>query len=90
MRLTVKVIPKSSRDSIAGWVGDALKVCVTAAPERGKANAAVEAVLADALGLARGRVRTVAGLTSPRKILEIDGVAPAELHRRLATRARGR
>ncbi|MEK7839378.1 MAG: DUF167 domain-containing protein, partial [candidate division NC10 bacterium] len=53
MRLTVKVIPKSSRDSIAGWVGDALKVCVTAAPERGKANAAVEAVLADALGLAR-------------------------------------
>jgi len=87
--LTVKVVPKSSRNSIAGWVGDALKVCVTAAPERGKANAAVEAVLAKALGVARERVRTVAGLTSPRKVLEIDGVAPSELYRRLMTPVRG-
>ena len=89
MKLTVKVVPKSSRNSIAGWVGDALKVCVIAAPERGKANAAVEAVLAEALGVTRGRVRLVAGLTSSRKVLEIDGVAPAELHRRLMNRVGG-
>ena len=89
VKLTVKVVPKSSRNSIAGWVGDALKVCVTAAPERGKANAAVESVLAEALGVTRERVRTVAGLRSPRKILEIAGVASSELHRRLMNRARG-
>ena len=34
MRLAIKVVPKASRDSVAGWLGDALKVCVTAPPER--------------------------------------------------------
>ena len=51
MRLAVKVVPKASRDGVAGWLGDALKVCVTAPPERGKANAAVERVVAHALGV---------------------------------------
>ena len=73
MRLHLKVIPKSSRDRIAGWVGDRLKVQVTAAPERGKANEAVVDVLAAALGLPRARVRIVAGETSPLKTVEIDG-----------------
>jgi len=71
-------------------MGDALKICVTAAPERGRANAAVEEILAGALGVARERVRLVAGSTSPRKIFEIDGVAPSELHRRIVTRPRTR
>ena len=73
MRLHLKVIPKASRDRVAGWVGDRLKVQVTAAPERGKANDAVVEVLAAALGLPRGRVRIVAGETSPLKTVEIDG-----------------
>ncbi len=42
MKLDLKVVPKSSRDCIAGWLGDALKVRVRAPAERGKANAAVE------------------------------------------------
>jgi uncharacterized protein (TIGR00251 family) len=82
--LSVKVVPKSSRNRVAGWVGDALKICVTAPPERGKANAAVEAVLADALDVPKGCVRIVAGHTSPRKTVEIDGLDDAELRRRLA------
>lgn len=48
-RLTVKVVPGSSRDQIVGWLGDALKVKVTAPPEKGRANAAVVAILADRL-----------------------------------------
>ena len=73
MRLHLKVVPKASRDRVAGWVGDRLKVQVTAAPERGKANAAVIEVLAAALGVPRGRVRIVAGETSPLKTVEVDG-----------------
>lgn len=73
MRLHLKVVPKSSRDRIAGWIGDRLKVQVTAAPERGKANEAVVDVLAAALGLPRARVRIVSGETSPLKTVEIDG-----------------
>jgi len=71
--LLLKVIPKASRDRVAGWVGDRLKVQVTAAPERGKANDAAVEVLAAALGLPRSRVRIVSGETSPLKTVEIDG-----------------
>lgn len=83
-RLSVKVIPKSSRNGIAGWVGEVLKICVTAPPERGKANDAVVEILAEALRLSRKQVRLVSGLTSARKIVEIDGLEPAEVHERLS------
>jgi uncharacterized protein YggU (UPF0235/DUF167 family) len=83
IKLRIKAVPKSSRDGLAGWLGDTLKVRVTAAPERGKANAAIEAIVAEALGLPRGSARIVAGRTSSRKILEITGVSEAELRRRL-------
>lgn len=79
----MKVVPGASRDGVAGWLGDALKIRVTAPPERGKANAAVESTLAAALGVATEAVRVVQGSTSPRKVVEIDGLAEAEVHRRL-------
>ncbi|MGI9178416.1 MAG: DUF167 domain-containing protein, partial [Pirellulales bacterium] len=40
-RLRVKIVPGSSRNEIVGWLGDALKIKVTAPPEKGKANDAV-------------------------------------------------
>jgi uncharacterized protein len=76
VRVQLKVIPKSSKDRVVGWVGDRLKVQVTAPPERGKANDAVIEVLAGALGLPRSCVRIVAGETSPLKTVEIDGDRP--------------
>ena len=84
VRLPIKVVPGASRNSIAGWLGDALKVRVTAPPERGRANAAVEGLIADALGLPRQDARVVAGMTSTRKLIEIEGISEAELHRRLS------
>jgi len=86
VKLQIKVVPKSSRNGIAGWMGDTLKVWVTAPPERGKANVAVQAVLADALGVSRESIRLIAGLQSSRKVVEIDGLAAAEVHRRLLCR----
>jgi uncharacterized protein (TIGR00251 family) len=83
MRLSVKVVPKASRDSIAGWLGDTLKVTVRAPAEGGKANAAVEQVLAQALGVPKC-ARIVAGRSSPRKILEISGISESEIRQRLA------
>ena len=75
MKLQLKVIPKSSRNRIVGWLGERLKVQVTAAPERGKANDAVVELLASALGLSRSQVRIVAGETSPLKTADVDGAA---------------
>jgi uncharacterized protein (TIGR00251 family) len=45
----VKVVPGSSRDQIMGWLGDPLKIKVTAPPEKGKANEAVVAVAGDVM-----------------------------------------
>lgn len=82
-RLDLKVSPKASRNAITGWMGEVLKVSVTAAPEKGKANEAVEALLAEALGLARSAVTVVAGQTSKQKRVEIAGLDADEVRRRL-------
>ena len=82
-RLDLKVAPRAARDRISAWMGDVLKVAVTAPPERGKANAAVCALLARALGVPRENVRVVAGATSPRKVVEVDGLELAEARFRL-------
>lgn len=77
-------MPGSSRDGIVGWLGDALKIRVSAPAERGKANAAVEAILARALGIPGEYARIVGGLSSAHKIVEIQGLTAAQIHERLA------
>ena len=79
-RLELKVVPGASRAGIAGWLGDKLKIRVSAPPERGRANAAVLELLAGALGIPEERVRIVAGTSSARKVVEIDGLGLYVLH----------
>lgn len=83
VRLAVKVVPGSSQTRIAGWLGEALRLRVTAPAEGGRANRAVEETLARALGLPRGTVRIAAGRQSPRKVVEIVGLSETEVRRRL-------
>jgi len=87
IRIAVKVVAGSSRDCIAGWLGDTLRVRVAAPAERGKANAAVEALLNRELGLPRGSAKIVVGLASPRKTVEVAGLSRSEIHRRLGKSA---
>ena len=82
--LQLKVVPKASRNEIAGWVGDALKVRVTAPPERGKANAAVVELIASVLGVPRDSVRLIAGETRERKVVAVDTLSPEEIRKRVA------
>ena len=82
--INVKAVPRAARDEIVGWLGGALKIRVAAAPEDGRANAALETLLAAALGLGKSAVRVAAGHGSARKRVEIDGIDRAELERRLA------
>ncbi len=74
VEMTVKVVPGASRDRVAGVLGDALKVAVSAPPEKGKANQAVIEILAKALGVKRNAIQIVAGHTQPRKTVLIVGV----------------
>ena len=84
MRLRVKVAAGASRDGIDGWLGDTLKLRVAAAPERGKANSAVERLVAEAIDVPKGRVTVVSGHTSNRKTLELIGVSEDEVRDKLA------
>jgi uncharacterized protein (TIGR00251 family) len=79
MKLLVKVVPGASADRIVGWLGEALKVRVTAPPEGGKANRAVEGLLTRRLGIPKSAARIVSGSRSARKIVEISGLSAAEL-----------
>jgi uncharacterized protein (TIGR00251 family) len=70
-RLNLKVVPGASKNEIVGWMGDVLKVRVSAPPEKGRANAAVCELLAAALGVSVKRVQVVSGETSQRKVVEV-------------------
>jgi len=83
--ISVKVVPGASRSRIAGPHGDAWKVQVAAPPERGRANDAVCELFAEALGVPRRAVSVARGLTSPSKTIRVDGLAPDEVERRLAS-----
>ncbi len=71
LRIRVKAVPGSSRDRLAGALGDRLKVCVAAPPEGGKANAAIAAMLADALGVPERSIVLRAGGSTPIKVFAV-------------------
>ena len=74
VRLKVKVVPGSSRDGIVGWLEDALKIKVTAPPEKGRANEAVVSLLAERLGLPADAVSVASGHSSASKTIAINGM----------------
>jgi len=83
VELTVKVVPGASKDRIAGALGTALKLAVTAPPEGGKANAAVTRLLASILGVKRADVQLVSGHSQPLKRFLIEGVTVDQVRERL-------
>jgi uncharacterized protein len=82
-RLRLRVAPGAARPSVVGRHGDAWKLRVAAAPERGKANEAVLRLLAETLALPRSEVVLVSGAASRDKVVELTGLAAAEIDRRL-------
>ena len=93
VRVRVKLAPKASRDALGGVVLDAdgsaayVKASVTAAPEAGKANAALIALLAKAWRLPKSAITMVAGASARRKTLLIAGDPAALIPRLLRTLA---
>lgn len=81
MKLHLKVIPGARQESHEWMDADhsLLKIRVTAAPEKGKANKAVELYLADILNLPRRAINITSGHTSQQKTVEISGLNPQQL-----------
>jgi hypothetical protein len=68
------VQPGAGRSEVVGRHGEAIKVRVAAPPERGRANDACAALLADLLGVKAGAVELAAGATSRDKRFAVAGV----------------
>lgn len=77
--LKIHVKPRARRTAIAGVRHDAVLVEVTAPPERNKANDAVIALLADALGIAKSRIEILSGQGYKEKLVCIYGLTEKEL-----------
>ena len=82
--IAVKVVPRAAKDEIVGWLEGALKVRVRAPPENGRANRALETLLAEALGLKKNAVTVVGGQSAARKRVAIAGLTRAEIVGRFA------
>lgn len=85
-KLAVWVQPGASRARIVGRLDGALKLAVSAPPEKGKANKAAAKLMANELGVAVSAVRIVAGTASRRKTIAVDGITQQTLDAWLAER----
>ena len=86
-RVRLRVAPAATRAGVVGRHGDAWKVRVTAPAEAGRANDAVVRLLADTLALPRTSVTLVSGHSARDKIVELAGVEPEDIERRLSSAA---
>ncbi|WP_165249639.1 DUF167 domain-containing protein [Paludisphaera soli] len=82
--LDVHAQPGARRNGLIGERAGALRVAVTAPPDKGKANAAILEVLAEALGLRLSAIALVSGETSRHKRVLLAGIDPEEAARRIA------
>lgn len=72
MRISVKVSPRSSKEEVVKEKDATFKVYLKAAPTDGKANKSLTSVLAEFFGVRKSDVKIVTGMTSRRKIVEIN------------------
>ena len=82
--LRVHVQPGAGRSQVVGRHGDALHVRVAPPPADGRANVAVQELLAEFLGVAKAAVELSSGEHAREKRFKITGVVPAEMRRRIA------
>jgi uncharacterized protein len=85
-RVEITVSPGAARTELVGRHGGGWRARVAAPPERGRANRALVALVAELAGVGRERVAVVAGAGSRRKVLEVEGLGADELDRRLEGR----
>ncbi len=76
---TAKIVPGSSRTTVAGALGNMIKIRVAAAPEKGKANECLIAYLARQLGVKKNAIEILSGHTNPVKQVRVAGVSAAKL-----------
>ena len=87
--LPVHAQPGARKNSIIGIHAGRLKVAVTIAPEKGKANQALIEVLAKDLGLTKSQIELLSGHTNSQKRFLVRGVTLPELQTLIFSRISG-
>lgn len=87
VEVQVRVVPRSSRDRVAGVLGDRLKLQVTSPPVEGEANRAVVELLARSAGLPTRAATLTAGASSRSKTVRLASEDPAATAAKLETLA---
>ena len=77
--LTIRVVPRASKNEIKEVMGDALKVRLQAPPVEGKANAALVRFLAKVLSVPASSVEIMTGATGRTKRVMIHGISEQQL-----------
>lgn len=81
---TAKIVPGSSGQTrICGLLDGMLKVKVSVAPEKGKANKNLLDFLAKELGIKKNSISIISGQTGPVKQLQVSGISSDMLMRKL-------
>ena len=83
-RVAVRVIPRASRNEIEGFEHGRLKIRTIAPPVDGKANTAIEELLALELNVPRRCVQVIKGFKSRSKLVEIQGYSLSQIALRFA------
>jgi uncharacterized protein (TIGR00251 family) len=71
----VKVVPGSSKTAVCGLLDGMVKIKISAAPEKGKANRCLLEFLAKKLGVKKNAVSIISGQTSPIKDVQVLGIS---------------
>ena len=79
----VKVVPGSSRTQIKGILDGMLKVKVSSAPEKGKANQCLISFLAKKLALKKNALKIISGQNNQIKHITVQGIDSATLLKRI-------
>ena len=79
----VKVVPGSRQTCICGLLGGMVKIKVSAAPEKGKANKCLLDFLAKQLGVKKNAISIISGKTSAVKDIQVIGISAEQLLNRL-------
>ena len=82
-RLVIRIQPRASRNAIVGLHAQSVRIRLTAPPVDGAANEALVSFLAERLGVPAAAVDLVRGHASRNKVVEVTGLAPEEVARRL-------
>ncbi|MGB7631657.1 MAG: DUF167 domain-containing protein [Candidatus Deferrimicrobium sp.] len=72
--VSIRVVPRSSKEGVAGFEGGVVRIRLNAPPVEGKANEALVRFLAEAVGVPRSRITLITGVRGRSKVVRVAGV----------------